>query len=181
MSVSNSNNNGYWLESSSPEYDLVKYHLTAATSHLGIIEKLNVWKINNQEIQYRYERRCAGMLKLQGWHNAENLNSGENSLEQVCIRGFHFNPSENNGGMTFNSGIIHFDDDAYISLDHCFLFLELAIGRSFVYDGNLSKASIPNGYDSLYLPELPLDRNKDGKFSLQEYQSAANFDNRDAR
>jgi hypothetical protein len=167
--------NGFWLESNSPEYDLVKYHLTASTSQLGILEKLNIWKINNTELQYRYERRTNGMLKVQGWHDAENLDK-ENSLEQLCIRGFHLDPIASKG-MEFSTGIINLDD-AVSGLDQCFLLLEIAIGRSFVYDGNLSQASIPHGYDSLYIPDQPLDRNKDGKFSLQEYQSAATFDNR---
>jgi hypothetical protein len=169
---------GYWLESNSPEHDYVRYNLTSSTAHLGIIEKLNIWKINNTELQYRYERRTNGMLKVQGWYDAEDLDS-ENSLEQICIRGFHVDPSVAKG-MEFSTGIIHFDDETYASLDHCFLLLEIAIGRSFVYDGNLSEASLPHGYDSLYLPEKPLDRNKDGKFSLQEYQNAATFDHRNS-
>lgn len=171
--------NGFWLDSTSPEYDYVRYQLTASTSHLGIIEKLNIWKINNSELQYRYERRCNGMLKITSWFNAEYLDV-DNNLEQICMRGFQFDPNHNHG-MEFPTGIIRFHDDSYTSLDHCFLLVELGIGRSFVYDGNLAKAQIPQGYDSLYLPEQPLDRNKDGKFSLQEYQSAATFDQRDSR
>jgi hypothetical protein len=170
---------GYWLESTSAEFDLVRYHLTVVTSHLGFIEKLNIWKINNTELSYKYERKSSGMLKTQGWYNAEEL-PGDNNLEQVCLRGFHYDPVETKG-LEFSTGVIDFPDDSYLHLDHCFVFYEIAIGRSFVYDGNLSSAMVPTGFDSLYIPDQPLDRNRDGKFSLQEYQSAASFDNRDSR
>ena len=171
--------NGYWLDVTSPEYDYVRYHLTASTAHLGVIEKLNIWKINNSELQYRYERRCNGMLKISSWYNAEDLDY-DNSLEQVCMRGFHVDPSKAKG-IILPTGIISLDDESSVNYDQCFMLLEIAIGRSFVYDGNLMRAQIPQGYDSLYLPDQPLDRNKDGKFSLQEYQNAATFDQRDSR
>lgn len=170
---------GHWVESQSAEYDLVRYQLTAALANLGTVEKLSVWKIENMELNYKYERRSNGMLRLTGWQNAESL-SGENSLEQICARGFHFDPALAKG-LTLATGIIEPLAEYALSMEQCFMFYEMAVGKSFVYDGDLSQAEIPQGYDSLYIPPKPLDRNRDGKFSLQEYQSAATFDQRTSK
>lgn len=104
--------------------------------------------------------------------------SGENSIEAVSSRGFFFSK----GGMVFSTGVVHLSTkEALFDTELNFLMSEIAIGRSFVYDGNLNAVTVPPGYDSIYVPDQPLDRNKDGKFSLQEYQLAAQFENRDSR
>jgi hypothetical protein len=167
---------GHWVESHTAEYDLVRYHLSTACAHLGVVEKVTVWKIENMELQYKYERRSSGMLRLSGWMNCEQL-SHDNSLEQLSTRGFYYDPAKLRG-MEFPTGIIKSIPEYSHGIEYCFLFYDIAIGRSFVHDRDTSHAAIPTGYDSLYLSSKPLDRNKDGKFSLHEYQSAAQFDNR---
>lgn len=169
---------GHWVESHTAEYDLVRYHLATACGHLGVVEKVTVWKIENMELQFKYERRSSGMLRLNGWLNCEHLTL-ENSLEQVTSRGFYYDPNKSRG-MEFPTGIIKSIPDYSHGIEYCFLFYEIAIGRSFVHDRDTSHASIPTGYDSLYISPKPLDRNKDGKFSLHEYQLAAQFDNRNS-
>jgi hypothetical protein len=170
---------GYWLETQSAEYDLVKYHLHTAIEAVGIIDKLSVWKIINPELQYRFERRSSGMLRLQSWYNAD-LCVEQNSLENVCSGGFQIDKSQESG-FYLPIGVIKTIGDLEEQRECCFLLLDVAVGRSYVYDGSLRSAPIPNGYDSLYIPDQPLDRNKDGKFSLQEYQTAAHFDFRASR
>ena len=169
---------GHWVESHTAEFDLVRYHLATACAHLGIVEKITVWKIENMELQYKYERRSSGMLRLNGWMNCEQL-STENSLELVSSRGFYFDPSKVRG-IEFPTGIIKSIPEYSHGIEYCFLFYEIAVGRSYIHDRDTSQASIPPGYDSLYLSPKPLDRNKDGKFSLHEYQLAAQFDHRNS-
>eukprot|EP01031_Cornospumella_fuschlensis_P028443 gene28443-34337_t len=164
---------GYWLETQSAEYDLVKYHLITATQTLGTVEKLSVWKIINPEVQYKFERKSSGMLRLHSFYDAEHC-VGVNSLENVCTHGFQVDPVD--PGIIVPVGIVPPLGDLQQPKECCYVMLDVAVGRSFVFDGTDSETPIPHGYDSLYVPDQPLDRNKDGKFSLQEYQNAANFD-----
>eukprot|EP00981_Chlorochromonas_danica_P002113 scaffold424_cov165-Ochromonas_danica.AAC.13 len=80
------------------------------------------------------------------------------------------------GGLMIPAGVITSPGEVLFHQEACYLLLDVAVGRSYVFDGNPTNTPIPPGYDSLYIPDQPLDRNRDGKFSLQEYQKAANFD-----
>lgn len=171
------NQNGYWLESHTPEYDQIKYYLSACLFHQGSVAKLEIWKIENLELSYRYEQQSVNMMKLPAWVNSVELNRS-NSLEKVSARGFDW--SSCGGGYAFTTGVIDFDGTVEDQQECSFLFCEVAIGRAVVYDGDVAEAEVPPGYNSLYIPFQPLDRNQDGKFSLQEYQAAATFDDRDA-
>jgi hypothetical protein len=176
--VQSSTTGGHWVETQSPEFDSVRYLLTAASAHLGTIDKLTVWKINNLDLQYKFERRSSGMLRLFGWLNTDSL-TAENSLEHLINRGFTFDSSKQRG-LSFTTGNIKSIPDYAIGTELCFVFFEAAVGRAFVYDRDIAQALIPHGYDSLYISPKPLDRNRDGKFSLHEYQLAASFDNRES-
>lgn len=169
---------GHWLETRSDEYEAVRFALSAASQHVGAVSKLEVWKIDNPDLNYKYERKSSGMLRLQSFVSADTLSS-ENTVEAVCSRGYYLGVGPNAGAL-FTTGVINLPNrDATFAGDLQFILFEVAVGRSFAFDGGLATAIIPPGYDSLYIPEQPLDRNKDGKFSLQEYQTAASFDNRD--
>lgn len=171
---------GHWLDPQTEEFDLVRFQVISAAQHLGVLVRLEVWKIENPDLLVKYDRRSHGMLKVQTFVPVDSL-SADNSVEAVCSRGYHLGYGASAGAM-FTSGILHLPNkESTFSRDLQFLFLEIAVGRSYVYDGSLNAATVPAGYDSLYIPEQPLDRNHDGKFSLQEYQSAASFDNRDSR
>ncbi len=176
---------GYWLEKNNSEYDQIHYYLKACIMDQGEINKLEIWKIENLDLSFRYDRRTTNMLKLACWTNTNHL-VNDNSVESVCNRGFSFNKTLNNG-LEFTNGVIEFNHAEEISVakEFAFIYSEIAVGRSFVYDGDLQSRQpqpcVPAGYDSLYVPNMPLDRDNDGKFSLNEYQAAATFDNRDAR
>ena len=182
-----SNAGGYWLEKNNSEYDQVHYYLKACVMDQGEITKLEIWKIENLDMAFRYERKTSNMLKLATWTSTKGL-PGDNTVEGVCNHGFSFDKTLNNGAE-FVNGVIDFSaqrsDDISLNKDYSFIYSEIAVGRSFVYDNDLRKRQpqpcVPVGYDSLYLPANPLDRDNNGEFSLQEYHLAANFDNRDAR
>jgi hypothetical protein len=171
---------GHWLESRSEEYESVRFILSAASQHIGAISKLEVWKIDNPDLNYKFERKSSGMMRLQSLVSTENMSS-ENSVEAICSRGYYLGLGQSAGAL-FTTGLINLPNkDATFASDIQFVLFDIAVGRSFAFDGSLVSATIPPGYDSLYIPDQPLDRNRDGKFSLQEYQNAASFDNRDPR
>jgi hypothetical protein len=152
--------------------------LSAASQHIGAISKLEVWKIDNPDLNYKFERKSSGMMRLQSLVSTENMSS-ENSVEAICSRGYYLGLGQSAGAL-FTTGLINLPNkDATFASDIQFVLFDIAVGRSFAFDGSLVSATIPPGYDSLYIPDQPLDRNRDGKFSLQEYQNAASFDNRD--
>ncbi len=86
--------------------------------------------------------------------------------------------------MLFETGVMDLQKNIVSSQDQAekiLLYCEVAVGRSYVYDGNPNLRQIPEGYNSFYIPTKQLDRNNDGDFNLEEYHAAANFDGRDAR
>ena len=168
---------GHWIESNSAEYDLVRFQLLSSINENAIIDKLTIWKLDNPELVYRYERRSNGMNRQLSWFNADKSNS-YNTLERICSTGFSCD-EQTVPGLQFSIGVID-DTELSYNKENCFVLLDLAIGRSFIYDGPRQRANIPAGYDSLYLAPQALDRNRDGKFSAEEYNSAATFDNRNS-
>jgi hypothetical protein len=171
---------GHWLEVKSEEYDYVRFILTTSFQNAGIVDNLQIWKIENPDLVYKYERKSSGMQRVHSLVSVESLAS-ENSIESLCTRGYYLGKSSHAGAL-FSTGAIYLPNkDIIYTKEYQYAFFEIAIGRSYAYDGNLMNVKIPTGYDSLYIPEQPLDRNQDGKFSLQEYRNAATFDDRDPR
>ena len=80
----------------------------------GEINKLEIWKIENLDLSFRYDRRTSNMLKLACWVNTSTL-SNDNSVESVCNHGFSFAKTVNNG-MDFNNGVIDFNHADEISV-----------------------------------------------------------------
>jgi len=167
---------GHWLESNSTEYDLIRYYLTSSTENIGNIEKLSVWKIENHELIYKFEKRSSGMLRLHGWLKADDL-TGENNLEQLCLKGFSFEALPK-AGMEFNVGSVRLGDNKNQPDEFCFLFYDIAVGRSKIFEGSVE---IPDGYDSLYFPPHVVDRTKEGNVVLKDYKTAAQVDQRPSR
>lgn len=165
----NLSSSGSWLDLHSPEYDLIHYHLSSSVAHLGVVDRLKVWKIDNPSLYYKFERKCSGMLRLHGWKNTEeilsskyypnikNLGGNYNSIEEICTNGFYYDKKLENG-LQFSTGSLNLEEvpveEGGESKEYCFFFLDLAVGRSFVCENNesldLNSLVIPQGYDSLY-------------------------------
>eukprot|EP01032_Pedospumella_encystans_P020134 gene20134-22882_t len=166
---------GYWLDHKNAEFDQIQYYLKTCLLDRGVAQNLEVWKIENTEGNYKYERKTTNMLKVACWVHSNSIEGC--TLEDICTRGVRFDKTES-GGMEFKTGIIEFSSELALYTSYCLVYFEVAVGRSYVFDGVKTK-KLPAGYDSFYLPPFPLDRNNDGEFDLQEYQAAAHFDNRD--
>lgn len=138
---------------------------------------MEVWKIDNLEVTGIYERRVLGLLRVSAWVDPMDIEG--QTVEQVSSKGFDFSQS---GGMLFETGCLQLPQTMQNEYNEkVLLYSEVAVGRAFVYDGNPGMRQIPDGYDSFYVPNQPLDRNNDGHFSLEEYHAAAQFDGRDPR
>jgi hypothetical protein len=168
---------GFWLDQRNPEFDQIKYYLQTCLQHNGECENVEVWKIDNLESNFTYERKTSNMLKVACWRNTNGMEGGY-SLEDICTRGLRFDRTEH-GGLEFTTGVIDFGSNLALYGSYCFLYFEVAVGKAFVCDGATSSQKLPAGYDSLYVSASPLDKNHDGEFDLSEYRAAAHFDCRD--
>ena len=187
--VTNARNVFQQLDNQGEEYISVRQYIASCLILKGKIESVTIIKIENPELTSRFEKKCQKLLKLTGWSNLQTLTNENNDLSLLGKRGFVFPKGAN--GMEFATGNITSIDPAYVlnkgnkstvevyEPEHTFVFSDIAIGRSFVLDHDWSSTSIPEGYDSFYLPANKLDRNDDGEFDLFEYQQAANFDARE--
>lgn len=167
---------GFWLDNKNPEYDQIQYYLKTCLLDRGVAQNLEVWKIENPEGNYKYERKTANMLKVACWTHSNSIEGC--TLEDICTKGVRFDRNQS-GGMEFKTGVIEFSSELALYTSYCLVYFEVAVGRSLVFDGDVGQKKLPPGYDSFYIPPTPLDRNQDGEFDLQEYQAAAHFDNRD--
>ena len=190
---------GYWLNETSDEFHQLKHYLLMYVSQLqnssvlkvgfsyklaclarrctpnSTLDSMEVWKIDNLEVAGTYERRAVGLLRVSTWVDPADIEGG--TIEDVSRSGFNFSQS---GGMVFETGVLQLANTLKGEYNEkVLLYTEVAVGRSFVYDGNPGMRRIPEGYDSFYIPSQPLDRNNDGEFSLEEYHAAAQFDGRD--
>ena len=140
------------------------------------INSLEVWKIDNSDLSYRYERRTRNLLKLACWTPASNDNE-VNSVESICLNGFVVPP--NKSGLEFSTGVVDIArarSRGEFNSVYSFIYSEIGVGRAYVCDS--SSVDIPAGFDSLYITPQPLGRKRDGKFSLLEYRNAARIENR---
>lgn len=167
---------GYWLDHKNAEFDQIQYYLKTCLLDRGVAQNLEVWKIENAEGNYKYERKTSNMLKVACWVHSNSIEGC--TLEDICTRGVRFDKNEA-GGMEFKTGVIEFSSELALYTSYCLVYFEVAVGRSYVFDGDVKTKKLPAGYDSFYIPPFPLDRNNDGEFDLQEYQAAAHFDDRD--
>lgn len=173
---------GVWLKVGSDEYDTIQHYLNATLYGRGEVFNVEIWKIDNPDLSVRFERSASSLLKVTSLIDCSSLGV-DNSLNDVCNRGFVFK----NGGMEFTTGQmpqlkpvgkhggVAGEDDEYQ-----IIYADIAIGRAFVCDQEETSQQLPLGYDSYYIPAMPLDRNKDGELSIIEYKEAASFDGRNA-
>ena len=194
---------GSWLKEDDEAFERCKQLLLASlpNSNIGTISSLQIWEVDCDDIATRYitiiitiiyiiiitiitinpitryERRSSELNKVSCFVSSKDL-TFDNSIQSVIQNGYSF--KHTNGRMLFSTGII--DETVFqtnVNSEYTFILTEVAVGRAFVCDDTSKMVKVPNGYDSFYIPPLPLDRNKDGEFSLSEYRAAACFDNRD--
>ena len=167
------------LEPDSEEYAAVRCTLSNSTQSFGTVSGVVIQKVDCPEVYKRFERVCRKKLKVTGWCNIHALGS-ENDAENISKRGFVLNKGV--GGFEFRVGVV---TESLVPklmdphVEHTLLYSDIAIGRSYVNDKKLHEQTLPQGYDSFYVPPKPLDRDGDGHFDIFEYQQAASFDSRD--
>jgi hypothetical protein len=142
----------------------------------GLVSDLNVWRIDNAQVTSNFDRTTGGLLRLPSWVKTEDL-PDDNSLDEICHYGFQLH---NTNGMSFSTGNVDILQDSSVKQ---LVYCELAVGRARVCDPAdiTSSCAIPEGFDSLYVPQERVDRNNDGELTMEEYDAAANFDFRDPR
>ena len=130
-----------------------------------------------------FDRQTGGLLRLPSWVQAEELPE-DNSLEEICLYGFQLH---NTSGMSFSTGNVDMQPDAAAVKQ--LVYCEVAVGRARVCDPAdivvpttaAATVCIPQGYDSLYVPQERVDRNGDGELTMEEYDAATDFDLRNPR
>ena len=152
-------------------------HVGRCVHNSGVVSNLNIWRIDNAQVTSNFDRSTGGMLRLPSWVKTEDLPE-ENSVDEICQYGFQLH---NTNGMTFSTGAVDLTPDATVTQQ--LVYCELAVGRARVAEPDeISKSCvIPEGYDSLYISQKPIDSNNDGQISTEEYNAAANFGFRDSR
>ena len=150
--------------------------LIRCTNSSGLVFDLNVFGIDNAEVTSNFDRQTGGLLRLPSWVRPEDLPS-DNSLEEICMYGFQLH---NTNGMSFSTGNVEMTPDSSVKQ---LVYCEVAVGRARVCDSAdiTSATSIPEGYDSLYVPQERADRDGDGELTMEEYEAATDFDLRHPR
>ena len=168
------------LDENDEEYQQVRYYLQACLVSKGDVGRVDVWKITNQQLSYRFDQRSKALLKIISLTNLTTEKVGaENSVRNVAHQGFLFRE----GGLEFTTGVLKSVPPANpASLKpetYTLIYSDVAVGRSVIVEEKAVLAhAMPDGYDSFYVPQKPLDRNNDGVFDYDEFQAAANFDDR---
>ena len=159
-------------DSKSAEFEQVSYFFKSCLPKGLHVRDIGIkaFEDGNKGLAYKYERKTTNMLKLAAW-----VNLGDKSWEEM--RNYEFEFPEK--GMEFNVGNIPRNLFNEKRNDNVFIYVEIAVGKAFVTD-SVSDNTIPIGFDSLYLVPYPLERNKEGKFNIQEYQLSS-IEQRDPR
>jgi hypothetical protein len=158
----------------SEELNDIKYHLQLTTNgNLAFVE-FDVWKIENLANSLQFERDYSDCLKVCSWLKSVDLGY-DNNIELVSKKGITFPQSS---GMKISTGRLELKPIIRNGkpVDMLLIFCDVAVGKALVVDESSLQDPLPDGYDSYYCPSQPLDRDKDGSFSLSEYAAAANFD-----
>lgn len=167
------------------EYQQIRHLLLACLVGKGEVGRVDVHKINNQQMTLKYERKSKGLLKMSCFTNLtlEKLSPANKDTVRICREGFDFGPD---GGMEFVTGVLtnipsQRPSTALDPDEHSLVFSEVAVGRSLIAEDkdNVAKLPLPGDFHSFYLPIKVLDRNNDGVFDYEEFQLAASFDGRD--
>ena len=137
------------------------------------MEDVLVWKVDNPHLNVLFEKRNQDRLVLDSWVDMNGLDANSNSLKNVYNRGFQF--PRDGSGMEFAHGNIRVGGDTGGA--HEFLYCQVGVGRFHVLDDPAAAHTLPAGYDSLYV-DSTLDRDHDGRFSMEEYEAAASHGGR---
>jgi hypothetical protein len=179
---------GYWLEQDSEEYSRIHFQLLLSTVHLGTIDVLSIYKIICPSIQEQFEGyNEESYPKISSWYSASDFSQLD--MGQICSVGFSLDNSLLKAGYKFSTGNIRFDEGADVySNEHCFFFVDVATGRSYLKEENNNNQpeedlKIPSGFNSLYLVpgEGSLTFAADGKLDMEKYSEVAHFSNRHSR
>jgi hypothetical protein len=100
-------------------------------------------------------------------------------VHKICKEGFEIREK----GMEFRTGVLasipNANPASMVPESYTLIYSDVAVGRSvIVEEKGVLTHSMPRDYESFYIPQKPLDRNNDGLFDYDEYQAAANFDDR---
>lgn len=162
--------NGHWLNENSEEFQGLKSYLQLCLKSQALAT-LEIWKIENEQMLSKFEKKYAKMTKMQCWFDINKYCKSDNAVQDMCSKGFFGFPFP---GFQFFNGVIEDNFEG----NGLFVLCDVAIGRSYVVDHDPSRHPVPEGYDSFYLVSSPLDKNNDGEFSIHEYQAAATFEGR---
>lgn len=166
---------GRRVEPETDDFNTLKHQLHLATNGDFGFVVFDLWKIENLESVLQFDRSYGDFLKVPCWLKVSEMGY-ENNIEYVAKRGITFTSAS---GMKFSTGRIDLTNMRNgKTSDTILVFCEVAVGRALVTDEENFVKPIPPGYDSYYCPLEPLDRDKDGNFSLAEYSAAANFGGR---
>jgi hypothetical protein len=164
---------GKKIDPDSDEAGFVKFQYILGINGAYEVSNFEVWKLENLDNSLQFEKKMKSLLKVASWIRTSSL-THENNIENLSKRGFVF-PQQD--GMTFPTGNIDLVMNSS-SQEIVYVFCDVAVGKALIVEKEDISKDIPEGYDSFYIPGKPLDRNKDGEFSLGEYQAAASFDGR---
>jgi hypothetical protein len=164
---------GFWLDKSSKEFEEVQHYMELCSVNFGEIIRLEVWKIENNTLNFKFERKTSSMLKVVSFININSM-IDDNNLENVCSDGFSLT-GPNSGGMEITTGNLKFDVSSVTNQDLSFLYADVAVGKACLSlnDGDLHNTTIPEGYDSFYIPKQSSTKRNES-FSIHEYHSLSN-------
>ncbi|KAJ1502926.1 hypothetical protein HMI54_002780 [Coelomomyces lativittatus] len=145
------------LGSNSPQFAYLEYFLQLSlfASSARII---SAYALSNPHLTVNFEKRCKGILTLDAWVDPSRL-PASNSEEDVLRRGFTFNTVT--PGFTISVGALKKPSEYRDEKQLCRAILcKVGVGRAFPHSGDpsgLASDSIPESYDSLYVPDLTRD------------------------
>ena len=166
------------LAPESEEYAAVRCMLSNSTQGRGTVSGVVVQKVNCPEIYKRSDRNCRKKLKVIGWSNIHTLGS-DNDAENISKRGFVLGRD----WVALNSVSASCPSlscrSSWTRMWSTRWFIQTLLWAVLMWMTRSSTKTLPEGYDSFYVPPQPLDRDDDGHFDIFEYQQAVSFDDRD--
>ncbi len=69
---------------------MVKQYLNSCLSQNHKLRDVNIFKIDNPELGYRFDKNCRKLVKVVGWTNCKTLGGENNDMQLLAQRGFTF-------------------------------------------------------------------------------------------
>lgn len=136
------------LHCSSSEWASLEYALQLSLGSTAPLLR-QVYSVASAHLTTAFDRRAQGTLVLDCWQDCSAL-SAENSLEEVCSRGFKVPAT----GLCFTAGAVKAAEPVSYGRTYEFLLVKVAVGRSFAVNVEslaVKRPKLPADYDSLYL------------------------------